>query len=101
MLTDHQKNWHYLIIKKMSRLTRGITSNHHGDFFCRNRMHSFRTNNTLKNHERLYLNHDQSELLMPKPKKNILEFKLKEKSLRIPHIIYEDLETIKTAIMST
>ena len=86
MLTEHQKNWHYLIIKKMSRLTRGITSNHHGDFFCRNRMHSFRTNNTLKNHERLCLNHDQSELLMPKPKKK--HFRIQIKGKVIAHTTY-------------
>ena len=47
MITDNQNNWHYLTIKNMKRLTRGITSSHRGDFFCRNCMHSFRTENKL------------------------------------------------------
>ena len=33
MVTDNQNNWHYLTIKNMKRLIRGVTSNHHGDFF--------------------------------------------------------------------
>ena len=94
MITDNQNNWHYLTIKNMKRLTRGITSSHHGDFFCRNCMHSFRTENKLKNQERLCLNHDHCEIVIPKPDKNILEFKSNKKSLHIPHIIYADLENI-------
>ena len=31
---------------------------------------------------------------MPKPSKNILEFKSNDKSLHIPHTIYTDLEVI-------
>ena len=51
MITDNQNNWHYITIKNMKRLIRGVTSNHHGDFFCRNCMHSYRTENALKKHE--------------------------------------------------
>ena len=51
MITDNQNTWHYLTIKMIKRLIRGVTSNHHGDFFCRYCMHSNRTENTLKKHE--------------------------------------------------
>ena len=78
----------------MKRFIRGVTSNHHRDFFCRNCMHSFVTDNKLKNHERLCLNHDHCEIVMPKPDENILEFNKSEKSLHILHIIYADLQTI-------
>ena len=78
MITDNQNNWHYLTIKNMSRLTRGVTSNHHGDFFCRNCMHSYRTENALKRHERLCHNHDHCEIAMPTGK-NILKSKAYEK----------------------
>ena len=78
----------------MKRLIRGVTSNHHGDFFCRNCMHSYRTENALKKHERLCTNHDYCEIIMPEPSKNILEFKSNEKSLHMPHTIYADLEVI-------
>ena len=36
MITDGTSNWHYLAIKNISRLLRGITSNHNGDFYCLN-----------------------------------------------------------------
>ena len=33
MITDNENNWHYLAIKSISGLLRGITSTNHGDFF--------------------------------------------------------------------
>ena len=87
MITDNEINWHYLTVKKMKRLIGGVTSKHHGDFFCRNCMHSYRTENVLKKHERLCNNHDYCEIIMPKPSKNILEFKSNDKSLHMPHTI--------------
>ena len=35
MITDGKK-WHYLAVKSLSALLRGITSNHNGDFYCLN-----------------------------------------------------------------
>ena len=35
--------------KSLSRSFRGITANHNGDFYCLNCLHSFRTDNALKN----------------------------------------------------
>ena len=49
MITDDKK-WHYLAVKKLSALFKGITSKHDGDFYCLNYLHSFRTENKLKNH---------------------------------------------------
>ena len=39
MISDGQK-WHYLVVKKLSRLLRGITYNHKEDFYCLNVFHS-------------------------------------------------------------
>ena len=36
-------------LKNLSRLFRGITSNYDGDFYYLNCLHSFRTDNALKN----------------------------------------------------
>ena len=63
--------------KKLSALLRGITSKHHGDFYCLNCLHSFRTENKVTSH-RLF------EILMPL-KDNILEFKQYMQSL-MPYI---------------
>ena len=36
MITDDDNRWHYLAVKSLPTLLRGITSNHHGDFYCLN-----------------------------------------------------------------
>ena len=38
MITDGEK-WHYLAVKRLSALHRGIISNHNGDFYCINCLH--------------------------------------------------------------
>ena len=57
MITDGEK-WHYLAVKKLSALLRGITSKHDGDFYCLNCFHSYTTKNKLKQHENVCKNHD-------------------------------------------
>ena len=58
MITDDGKKWHYLAVKSISALLRGITSNHNGDFYCLNCLHSYRTKEKLKKHEKVCNNHD-------------------------------------------
>ena len=40
MIIDGNTNWHYLAIKNISGLLRGIKSSHNGDFYCFNCLHS-------------------------------------------------------------
>ena len=47
MITDGKK-WHYLAVKSLSALLRGITSNHVGDFYCLNCFYSYITEKNLK-----------------------------------------------------
>ena len=47
MITDGKK-YHYLAVKKLSTLLRGITSNNHGDFYYLKCLHSYRTKEKLK-----------------------------------------------------
>ena len=44
MITDGEK-WHYLVVKNLSGLLRGITSRHKEDFYCLNCFHYYRTKN--------------------------------------------------------
>ena len=53
MITDRTSNWHYLAIKNLSGFLRGIASNHNGDFYCLNCLHSYRTKSKLKKHEKI------------------------------------------------
>ena len=50
MVTDNENIWHYLAIKSVHGLLHGITSTNHGDHYCLNCFHSYRTFNALKNH---------------------------------------------------
>ena len=36
---EEKEGWHYLAVKKLSTLLRGITSTHHGDFYYLNCLH--------------------------------------------------------------
>ena len=47
MITDGKK-WHYFVGNNLSRLLRGIISNHNTDFYCLNCFHSYRTKINLK-----------------------------------------------------
>ena len=47
MITDKNNRWHYLVVKTLSLLFRGITSSNNGDFCCLNCFHSYRTLNKL------------------------------------------------------
>ena len=94
MITDGTSNWYYFAIKNISGLLRGITSNHNGDFYCLNCLHSYRTKSKLKKHEKICKNHDFCHLKMPDADNNILESKPTKKSLKHPFIIYADLECL-------
>ena len=49
MITNGTGNWHYLAIKSISGLLRGVTSNHNGDYYCLNCFHSYTTEKNLEN----------------------------------------------------
>ena len=51
MITDREK-WHYLTVKNLPELLRGITSTHKEDFYCLNCFCSYRTRNKLKAHKK-------------------------------------------------
>ena len=91
MITDGKK-WHYLPVKDMSALFRGITSKHVGDFYFSNCFCSFRTENALKNHESVCKDHDYCYIEMPDKGNNILKYNPGEKCMKIPFIIYADTD---------
>ena len=92
MITDGKK-WHYLAVKSLPALLRGITSNHKGDFYCYSCSNSFRTKSKLKRRENLCQNHDYCYVEMPKEDNKILKYNHGEKSMKVPFIIYADLES--------
>ena len=91
MITDGKK-WHYLAVRSLSALFRGITSSNNEDFYCLNCFHSYRTLNKLKKHEKICNNHDYCHIDMPEEDKNILKYSPGDKLLKAVFIIYVDLE---------
>ena len=93
MISDGQK-WHYLVVKNLSGLLRGITSNHKEDFYCLNCFHSYRTENKLEAHKKICENHDYCHAEMPTKNNNIIKYNHGEKSMKLPFVIYADLECL-------
>ena len=84
--------------KKLSALFKGITSKHDGehdgDFYCLNCFHSLRTENKFKKHKKVCENHDYCYIEMHKEESKILKYNHGEKSMKVPFIIYSDLESL-------
>ena len=101
MLTiTNGEQWHYIAFKSirtddgfnsparsLPRLFRGITANDNGDFYCLNCLHSFRTDNALKRHERLCDNNDYCNVEMPIQFNKTLKYNYGEKPLKTLFVI--------------
>ena len=92
MITDGEK-WH-LVVNNLSRLLRGINSNHHDGFFCLNSFHSYRTKNKLEAHKKICENHDYCHVEMPIKGNNTIKYNHGEKSIKMPFTIFADLECL-------
>ena len=91
MIQNKEKEgWHYLAVKKISRLLHKNTLNHQGDFYCLNCPNSFRTENKLKSHDKIYKNKDFCGLEMPSEKNKILKFNQYTKIEKMLYVIYTD-----------
>ena len=91
MITDRKK-WHYLAVKSLSALLWGITSKHVGNFYCLNCFHLYITKNKLKKHEKVCNGHDYCYIEMPNGNDKILKYNHGEKSVKVPFIIYADID---------
>ena len=91
MITDGEK-WHYLVVKNLSGLLKGIISTHEKDFYCLNYFHSYRTKNKLESHKKMCGNHDYYHVEMPTKDNNIIKYNHGEKSIKLPFVIYADLQ---------
>ena len=94
MITDGEK-WHYLTVKNLPGLLRGITSTHKEDFYCLNCFHSYRSKNKLEAHnKKICENHNYCNVEMPTKDHNIIKYNQGEKSIKLPFIVYADLECL-------
>ena len=91
-INDDEK-WHYLAVKSFSALFRGITHNNNGHFYCLNCFQSYILQEiNLKSIKKVCENHDYCYVEMPEKDNKILKYNQGEKSMKVPFIIYADLE---------
>ena len=88
------KNGIFFVVKNLSGLLRGVTSNHNGDFYCLNYFHSHSTKNKLEAHKKICEKHDYCHVEMPTKDNNIIKYNQGGKSIKLPFAIYADLECL-------
>ena len=93
MITDGEK-WHYLAVKSLPVLFRGITGNNHGEFYCLYCFRAYTTENKLESNKKVCENHDYCFVEKPNEDTKILKYNHGEKSIKAPFIIYADLESL-------
>ena len=52
LMISNGENWHYLVVKNLAGLLKGITSNHKEDFYCLNCFCAYSTKNKLEAHKK-------------------------------------------------
>ena len=94
LMISNGEKWHYLTVKNLSGLLRGIASNHAGDFYCLNCFCAYSTKNKLEKHKKICENHNYCHVEMPTKDNNIIKYNQGEKSIKMPFTIYVDLECL-------
>ena len=94
LMISNGENWHYLRVKNLLGLLRGITSSHKEDFYCLNYFSSYKTKNNLEARQKICENHDYCNVEMPTKDNNIIKYNQGEKSIKLPFVVYADLECL-------
>ena len=94
LMISNGEKWHYLTVKNLSGLLRGITSYHAGDFYCLNCFCAYSSKNKLEEHKRICENHNYCHVERPTKDNNTIKYNNGEKSMKLPFVIYADLECL-------
>ena len=98
MISDGEK-WHYLTVRSLSALLKGIISKHKGGSYCLNCFHSYRTKELLEKHMKVCEDKDYCYIEMPR-KCEELQYKPGVKSMKTQYVIYADTEFLLKKINS-
>ena len=94
LMISNGENWHYLVVKSLSGLLKGITSSHNEDFYCLNCFCAYTTKKKLEEHKKICENNKYCHVEMPYENNKIIKYNQGEKSIKSPFIIYVDLECL-------
>ena len=75
LMISNGENWHYLVVKHLPGLLKGITSNHKEDFYCLNCFCAYSTKNKLEEHKKICENNKYCNVEMPKEDNKIIKKK--------------------------
>ena len=92
MITDGKK-WHYLTVRSLSALLKGIKSKHKGDSYCLNCFYLYRTKEVSEKHMEVCEDKDYCYIEMPE-KAESLKYHPGVKSMKAPYIIVADIESL-------
>ena len=93
LMIPNREECHYLAIKLLTALLRGIISKHHSEFYCFN-CSFLRNKNKLQSRKKVCEIKDFCNVVMPSEDTKILEFNQCQKSDKAPFVIYADLESL-------
>ena len=75
LMISNGENYYYLVVKSLSGLLTGITSNHnHKHFYRLNCFHLYRTKNKLEAHKKICANRDYCRVEMPTKDNNAIKY---------------------------
>ena len=94
LMISNGENWHYLVVKNLPGLLKGITSNRKEEFYCLNCFCTYSTKNKFEEHKKVYENNKYCNAEMPNEDNKIIKYNQGEKSIKSPLIIYADLECL-------
>ena len=94
LMISNGEIWHYLLVKNLPGLLKGITSNHKEDFYCLNCSHSYRTKNKLQEHKKICENHNYCHVEIPNEDNKTIKYNQGEKSIKLLFVIYADFECL-------
>ena len=94
LMISNGEIWHYLVVKSLPGLLKGITSNHKEDFYCLNCFCAYTTRDKLEEHKKICENHEYCHVEIPNEDNKIIKYNQGEKSIKSPFIIYADLECL-------
>ena len=92
MISDGEK-WHYLTVRSLSALLKGITSKHEDGSYCLNCFYSFASKKSLEKHMKVCEDKDYCYIEIPK-KGESLKYHPGVKSMKAPYIIVADIESL-------
>jgi hypothetical protein len=89
---------HYCLIKDFNKLNNRVKTDSHKIFVCKNCLHAYYNEKSLKEHIPNCMANSPCKTLLPNKYNNVLEFNLYKKTMRLSFVIHCDTECLTTPV---